>query len=36
MKRFSITNNGYDIDEVNRFVDVVIRKLEVLNNDNAM
>lgn len=34
MKRFSIVNNGYDIDEVNRFVDIVIRKLEMLNNDN--
>ena len=34
MKRFSIVNNGYDIDEVNKFVDIVIRKLELLNNDN--
>jgi len=34
MKRFSIVNNGYDISEVNRFVDIVIRKLELLNNEN--
>lgn len=34
MKRFSIVNNGYDIDEVNKFVDIVIKKLEMLNNDN--
>ena len=34
MKRFSIVNNGYDIDEVNKFVDIVIRKLELLNNEN--
>ena len=35
MKRFSITSNGYDINEVNRFVDVVIRRLETLNNQNV-
>lgn len=34
MKRFSIVNDGYDINEVNKFVDIVIRKLEVLNNEN--
>lgn len=34
MKRFSITENGYDINEVNRFVDIVIRKLESLNKEN--
>ena len=34
MKRFSIVNSGYDINEVNRFVDVVIRRLELLNNEN--
>lgn len=34
MKRFSIVNNGYDIEEVNKFVDIVIRKLELLNNEN--
>lgn len=34
MKRFSIVNNGYDIDEVNKFVDIVIRKLELLNSEN--
>lgn len=35
MKRFSIVDNGYDINEVNKFVDIVIRKLEILNNDNT-
>ena len=30
MRRFSIVNNGYNIDEVNDFIDVVIRKLEKL------
>ena len=35
MKRFGIVNNGYDINEVNRFVDIVIRKLELLNNENV-
>lgn len=35
MKRFSIVNNGYDIDEVNNFVDVVIKRLEKLNSENA-
>lgn len=34
MKRFSIVSNGYDIEEVNKFVDIVIRKLEMLNNEN--
>lgn len=34
MKRFSIVNNGYDIDEVNKFVDIVIRRLELMNNEN--
>lgn len=35
MKRFSIVSQGYDIDEVNNFVDVVIKRLEKLNNENA-
>jgi len=34
MKRFDIVNNGYDISEVNQFVDVVIRRLELLNHEN--
>lgn len=34
MKRFSIVNNGYNIDEVNNFIDVVIKKLEKLSQDN--
>ena len=35
MKRFSIVSNGYDIDEVNRFIDIVIGRLEKLNTENA-
>ena len=35
MKRFSIVPNGYDIDEVSNFVDVVIKRLEKLNSENA-
>ena len=34
MKRFSIVQNGYDIDELNRFIDIVIRRLEKLDNEN--
>lgn len=34
MKRFSIVNNGYNIEEVNKFIDIVIKKLENLSNDN--
>ena len=36
MKRFTITQEGYNIDEVNRFIDIVIKRLEKLNNDNAL
>lgn len=36
MKRFTIVSNGYNVDEVNRFIDVVIKRLEKLNNDNSM
>ena len=36
MKRFTITNNGYNIDEVNSFIDVVIKRLEKLNNENSL
>ena len=35
MKRFSVVDNGYDIDEVNRFIDIVIGRLEKLNAENA-
>ncbi len=35
MKRFTITSEGYNVDEVNRFIDVVIKRLEKLNNENA-
>lgn len=34
MKRFSITANGYNIEEVNNFIDIVIKKLEQLSSDN--
>ena len=34
MKRFSIVEKGYNIDEVNNFIDVVIKRLEELSNDN--
>ena len=36
MKRFTITNDGYNVDEVNRFIDVVIKRLEKLNNENSL
>ena len=35
MKRFSVVSNGYDVDEVNRFIDIVIGRLEKLNAENA-
>lgn len=35
MKRFSIVSQGYDIEEVNNFVDVVIKRLEKLNSENT-
>lgn len=34
MKRFAIKENGYDVEEVNKFVDIVIRKLEMMKNEN--
>ena len=34
MKRFSIVNNGYNIEEVNQFIDLGIQKLEKLSEDN--
>jgi cell division initiation protein len=34
MKRFNIVSNGYDIEEVNQFIDVVISRLEKLNEEN--
>ena len=34
MKRFTVVENGYDVNEVNRFIDIVIRRLEKLNNEN--
>ena len=35
MKRFSVVSNGYDIDEVNRFIDIVIARMEKLNAENT-
>ena len=35
MKRFSVVENGYDVDEVNRFIDIVIGRLEKLNAENT-
>ena len=35
MKRFSITSEGYNVEEVNRFIDIVIERLEKLNAENA-
>lgn len=35
MKRFNVVNTGYDIDEVNDFIDVVINRLEKLNEENT-
>ena len=34
MKRFNVVSNGYDINEVNRFIDVVINRLDKLNKEN--
>ena len=34
MKRFSVVSNGYDIEEVNRFIDIVIKRLDKLNTEN--
>ena len=36
MKRFTIASEGYNIDEVNRFIVVVIKRLEKLNNENSI
>lgn len=36
MKRFTIASEGYNIEEVNRFIDVVIKRLEQLNNNNSL
>ena len=35
MKRFSVVQNGYDVDEVNKFIDIVIGRLEKLNTENT-
>ena len=36
MKRFTVVNEGYNMEEVNRFIDIVRKRLEKLNNENAM
>ena len=36
MKRFSIVQTGYDVNEVNRFIDVVITRLEKISNENML
>lgn len=36
MKRFSIVQTGYDINEVNRFIDIVINRLEKISNENTI
>ena len=36
MKRFTIVQNGYNVEEGNRFIDIVIKRLEKLNNDNSL
>lgn len=36
MKRFTISHDGYNVDEVNRFIDVVIKRLEKLNSENSL
>ena len=33
MKRFTVVENGYDVNEVNKFIDVVIKRLELMNNE---
>ena len=35
MKRFTIAEEGYNIEEVNRFIDVVIKRLERVNGENV-
>ncbi len=35
MRRFSIVNQGYNIEEVNHFIDIVIKKLEKLSEENT-
>ena len=35
MKRFTIASEGYNIEEVNRFIDIVIERLEKLNTENT-
>ena len=35
MKRFNIVDQGYDIEQVHKFIDVVIRKMEKLNTENT-
>ena len=36
MKRFTIEQNGYNFEELNRFIDIFIKRREKLNNDNSL
>ena len=36
MKRFTIEQNGYKVEEVNRYIKIGSKRLEKLNNENAM
>ncbi len=36
MKRFTVVSDGYNIEEVNRFIDIVIKRLEKEHNDNLL
>ena len=36
MKRFTIAREDYNIEEVNRFIDVVIKRIEKMNNENSL
>ena len=35
MKRFNVVEQGYDMEQVHKFIDIVIRKMEKLNTENA-
>ena len=35
MKRFNIVDRGYDTTQVNKFIDIVIERLEKFNTENA-
>ena len=35
MKRFTVVNEGYNMEEVNRFIDIVIKRLEKLKEEKV-